>query len=623
MSGTLALASALAEMDRDALDALVRRRRPHAPASISDPIALATELLRTDSIARALAPLDRTHLAALREPSASAPALRAELVSIGLLGRDGAATVPLPEVGSTLNEALATAQVDPESLGAPAPESADAPETDTSAWYSSALTAVGQSAECLRALRDRPGKLNRSGSIAVATVKQLAEATGIAPDDVTLALATLHRARLITTLVDDHLLVTAADSSAWLELAHVARWLRLAEAAARTMPAPLRHEWDTTTRHATHLRSIAEAIPDRYPLLPHADLAAIADFTLGAEYLGLTVDGELTPVAESLLAGREAAADAARAMPAAAAGVYVQPDLSVVVPGPLDSHDEAMLAALTRPEHIGIASTRRITESSIAEAYGRGLTPSAARDTFARISLTGIPQPLEYLLGSIGERIGGIVIDEHDGDAGRTRLSLARADLAATLVVDRALQHLQLQRSRASETELFSRLSPDHVLAALADARYHASSRVAALGGNGAGTAAARGGAGSGRAPAGEPDAALSAAPSTALSSTRPPAGARGDGASATAADDALGALVERVFTAARSEPGTGEFTRRLELAIRDRSPVVVTAESRGQVRTFTLLPVSVNAGRLRAADQAAGVERTLPVSMITSVDPA
>ncbi|WP_010156179.1 helicase-associated domain-containing protein, partial [Leucobacter chromiiresistens] len=319
----------------------------------------------------------------------------------------------------------------------------------------------------------------------------------------------------------------------------------------------------------------------------------------------------------------------AAAMPETAAGVYVQPDLSVVVPGPLPPRDEAVLVALARPEHIGVASTRRISEASIAGAYERGLTPATAREAFARISLTGIPQPLEYLLSSLGERVGGIVVSEHHGDEGRTRLAFARAELAATILVDRTLQHLQLHRTRASETELFSRLSPDHVLAALADARYHASSGAAALheaeGALDAPPEAART-----DEPETEPgaDANADGAPSNAprTGSGTAPSSAAGAAASAAAPDrdhspSPQEALVDRVFTAARSEPGTGDFTRRLELAIRDRSPVRVTAESRGEVRTFTLLPVSVSAGRLRAADQSAGVERTLPITLITAVE--
>ena len=67
-------------------------------------------------------------------------------------------------------------------------------------------------------------------------------------------------------------------------------------------------------------------------------------------------------------------------------------------------------------------------------------------------------------------------------------------------------------------------------------------------------------------------------------------------------------------------EGGEGDLTRRLELAIRDRSPVRVTAVAGKDEREFTLLPVSLKGGRLRATDQQAGVERTLPVSAITAV---
>jgi hypothetical protein len=47
---------------------------------------------------------------------------------------------------------------------------------------------------------------------------------------------------------------------------------------------------------------------------------------------------------------------------------------------------------------------------------------------------------------------------------------------------------------------------------------------------------------------------------------------------------------------------------------------VRVTAVAGGDEREFTLLPVSLKGGRLRATDQLAGVERTLPVSAITAV---
>ncbi|KTR83236.1 helicase-associated domain-containing protein, partial [Leucobacter chromiiresistens] len=397
MSGTLALASAIAEMDRDTLAALVRARRPHAHASITDPIGLASELLKPDSITRALAPLDRAQLAAVRDPRSADAARIEQLRGLGLLGRDGDAAIALPEVEAVLDEALASAGSDDARRAADllpsGPVADDDEDVDTSVWFTSALTAVGQAAECLRMLRDRPGKLNRSGSIAVATVKHLAEATAIEPDEVALALAALLRADLITALVDDQLLIAASGSGAWLGRGHVERWIALARAALREMPAPLRAEWSAAARPRCDVRALAASVPEEYPLLPAADLAAVADFARLAEYLGLTVAGRCTDVADALLAGGDAAgtddaadisADVAAAMPATAAGVYVQPDLSVVVPGPLPPRDEEVLVALARPEHIGVASTRRISEASIAGAYERGLTPATARDAFAR-----------------------------------------------------------------------------------------------------------------------------------------------------------------------------------------------------------------------------------------------
>jgi hypothetical protein len=377
-------------------------------------------------------------------------------------------------------------------------------------------------------------------------------------------------------------LVVSDRAAEWLQGDHIARWLELAATTLATMPAPLQ----AALPRSASLAAAVAALPQRFPLLPAAELETSRRFAAAAEHLGLAAQGRLSRVAELLGSGeRAAAAELARQLlPPPAPGVYVQPDLSVVVPGPLAPRDEIELASLTVPEHIGVASTRRITEASIAEAFKRGTTPLEARAVFERVSLTGIPQPLDYLLGSLAERVGNILVGEYHGDDGRTRIIVSRSELADTLMVDRALQHLQLQR--LDSTTLLSRLRADHVLAALADARYHASG------------------------PREEhPEPSTRA---TAPTDPQPPA---------NALPEPIAELIERVYLAARSEPGTGDFTRRLELAIRDRTPVRVTAEARGQNHTFLLLPVSLNAGRLRATDQSAGVERTLPVNLITAVE--
>lgn len=618
MSGTLALASALAEMDRDALHALVAARRPYAAAGITDPIGLAAELLRADSILRSILHLERADLATLlhldRDSESLSTAALSGLTALGLTGVQQGAAIAIPEVTDALVTALAEAGVSAAELTGPEPETAAVgvaaaePSASTATWYSPALTAVGQSAEVLRALTARPAKLNRNGTVAVASVRQLAEATGIEVSAVTRVLSALNAAGLSAAHTDAQLLTAAAAAPEWLDRDHRARWQQLADALLAAMPPALRR---TLTETPGDLASARARIPHRFPLLPAAERTAAENYTEVAEHFGCTVHGALSAPALALLAGDHAAAaeSIARDTPDTAPGVYVQPDLSVVIPGPLAPRDEALLAAFSTPEQIGVASTRRISDASLGEALEQGITPEDVRAVVSRLSLTGVPQPLEYLLTHRAERVGDLIVHDHHGDEGRTRLAVARPELAETLLVDRALQHLQLMRgipTADGAAQLFSRLRPEHVLSALADARYQPSSALAPAASNAA-TGAAAGP---------STDTAAIALPGTETAPI-----ATGEEAVAPLTE-ALTALVDRVHTAARAEPGASEFTRRLELAMRDKRAVRVTAEARGQTHEFTLLPVSVSGGRLRATDQVAGVERTLPVSMITAVEP-
>lgn len=690
MSGTLELASALAEMDRDALRALVARRKPLAPGSVTDPIGLAAELLRAESITHAIVPLERRLLSALLElPDVSDADAVAVLTRSGLVGRDAGVPVPLSEVTTAVEEALAAAGISPQSFtgtGRSAQEGviAGEPETgsgsaaatpagrpDTSSWFSPALTAVGQAAECLRALTLRPARLNRNGTVAVAAIRALAESTRIDVTEIPEVLEALSSAGLTTHRSDARLLFVSARAPEWLSSNHRDRWIALASTTLSAMPIPLR---TTLASSGSDLGAAVDGIAQRFPLLPSATVEAAARYALVAEHLGLSVRGRLSDPAQLLLTGDSTAARqiVVGEMPGFAPGVYVQPDLSVVAPGPLLPSDEASLAALSRPEQIGVATSRRITDLTLAEAFDQGNAPEQTREFLERISLTGIPQPLDYLLKSLATRIGDLVVDEHHGDGGRTRIVVSRPELAETLLVDRALQHLQLHRPdtfdsafagsgahTSSGIELFSRLRAEHVLTALTDARYQPSSRAgqapaAAIPTAGVGTqspAPAPGSAGAAQGasrpivlaasadhssnPASRPLAAsegdttrshtMDTTSASLPAGTSPSGSAAAEPAPAAAAQfpEALAALVDRVYLAARSEPGTGDFTRRLELAMRDRSAVRVTAEARGQLHSFTLLPVSIAGGRLRATDQVGGVERTLPVSMITAVEPA
>ena len=614
MSGTLALASAIAAFDRSALARLVTDRRPFSPSGVADPIGLATELLRPESIARALAPLDRESLRVLAAHDWDhSIRITQRLGALGLVGVDTAhgRAVALPEVDAALRSALTAVGVDCDALalepsggaGLASPAlDADARAHAAGAWFTPALTSVGEAAECLRALQREGLRLNRSGAVGVAAARELADRTATTQASVMHAIRQLGYAGL-TVSVEQRLLASAR-AIRWLELPHQARWLELARAFLATLPGPLR---DSLTHfQSADLARMGEQLGDRFPLLPSADLAAAQQFVRDAEQLGCTALGELTVIAQALLAGENVSIDAVtQLLPPAATGVYLQPDLTVLAPGPLDPASEEALAELTRPEQIGPASMRRVTEASLAAAFERGTTPATAHETFSRLSLTGLPQPLEYLLTSVADRVGRIVVHEHMGAEGRSRIRVAQPTLAQTVLVDRQLQHLQLTRSPVEQPDavvvLFSRLRAEHVVSAFNEARYHASIASAAD--------EQREYRGFERR-----DPALPAPekkqPSAATDQPEAPE------------QDPFEAMIERVFVAARTEPAAAAFARRLELAIRDKAAVQVTAEARGQRQTFTLTPVALTDGRLRGTDLKAGVERTFPVSMIVAVEP-
>ncbi|MBK0417740.1 helicase-associated domain-containing protein [Leucobacter sp. CSA1] len=650
MSGTLALAASLAAMDRAELERLVALRPPQAVSGVQDPIGLAVELLRPDSIAAAVEQLSRSSIVALllaadpadlgaadgpdpatasrgawgadADADAGADAT-AELLRLGLLGLDGGSPAALPEVTSAVRSALDAAGV-PRSALRENPGAAPAADADAGSerpagadWYGPALTATQRAAAILRSLAQQPGRINRRGTVAVATARHLAEAARIDAETAVRTLDTLALAGLTAPAgtVDrtggDQLVVTA-DAARWLSLPHDERWCELARARAGSLSEPLRVA--VSASHGDLGRAVGEILPHEFPLMPAAALRAAEEFARAAEDLGMAMQGRFTPPTELLLAGDDEAARraAARDIPQPVPGVYLQPDLSIVVPGPLAPADEQELFAVAEVEQLGVASTLRVTEPALSRAIDAGGTVAGIRALLTRLSLTGIPQPLDYLLDDLSQRVGSIVVHEHHGDEGRTRVVVARRELLDALLVDRALQHLQLVPDPARSAPIaYSRLSPEHVLTALADARYPAGTPDPA----GPREPAAI------RDPAGPRDPAAAMRPTDALDGAN--ASEAPGSADAPALPPPLADLVARVHRAARTEPGAGEFSRRLELAIRDRSPVLVTAAARGQERTFTLLPVSLSGGRLRATDQSAGVERTLPVAAITAVDPA
>lgn len=129
-----------------------------------------------------------------------------------------------------------------------------------------------------------------------------------------------------------------------------------------------------------------------------ADLAA----------LGLTGRSALSSFARDLLDGRDR--DAARALaallPEPLDHVLVQPDLTVVAPGPLErglAHEMALVADV---ESTGGATVYRVTDSSVRRALDAGRTGGDLHELFRSRSRTSIPQALTYLIDDVARRHG-------------------------------------------------------------------------------------------------------------------------------------------------------------------------------------------------------------------------
>lgn len=643
MSGSLPLAASIAGMERADLTALLERRWVPNPAAVRDPLSLALELLRPDSVARALETLDRSGIRALlalttasSADSDPGPGPEQEVAghSVLALGLAGLAAqpgndvlprtepVPLDEVADQLRILIDSSDAQERlERSVPVPSRTEPREPTSAAWFGAAQTTTQRAAAALRALALEPVKRNRRGGTSQTGVKTLSEALRTGHEQAERVVEMLRSAGLIHGVVSaahgDRFAVSPAGI-AWLGLPHAERWLALAEALAERISGPL----------ATALRisesalgtAVDEVLPVEFPLLSEtrlADARALAD---AAEDLGFTVDGTLTPIASALLERdpdlasdpEEPLASIRAALPPIAPGVYVQPDLSIIVPGPLSPDDEAALFGVADIEQLGVASSLRITPSSLGRALESGVGIADARALLERLSLTGIPQPLDFLLSDVESKHGSVIVF---AGTSRTRVRVADPAVGDAMLVDRALLHLQLQRDPgALAYVLLSRLRPEHVLAALVDARYAAiagadpDAAPAAPAEPGtvvpvpapASAPAATSAADDGSEPGGEPAPAIGSVP-------------RGP-------HPAVAELVDRVLAGAE-QPGSGEWTRRIELAIREKRAIEITAAAGSDVRTFRLLPASLSGGRLRASDQTAGVERTLPVSAITGVE--
>lgn len=549
------LADWLAAASDDDLAALFAARDIRADADWHDFFDAAEALLEAPSITRLLPRLTNAEAGALLDAASGADpgAERAALTALALLRSDGTPYPPVADavLGRTLVRTPATS--------APSPASAD-----TAAHAAErAFTTVSTVADMLLLTRESPFSLLATGLLSSGDRRQLAE-SGVSAEHIDPLMSLMRDAGL--AVAADRRLHTTAAAEDWLRSSVGERWTRLASGFRASLPRGVRRDGGWAPMAAWE---------HAHPWDPHWPQSH-ADLRERAQLLGLVADGTEPPWAEPLRTGAPADASALiDLLPAEVDRIFLQNDLSAISPGPLAPALDVRLRTMAARESAAQASSYRFSAESVAHALVLGETEESVLAFLEELSLTGVPQPLRYLVAQTAGR-HGLVRVSTDAETGRTRIESADPHLLDAMAVDQSLRPLALTAHVASLT---SRVGRDTVYWALTDARYPAT---------------------------------LVADDGTVLSGERHPAAAP----LGVAPDHT--SLIAKLRAHRGPDADAAWLDRELEAAVRAKALLRVTVGMPdGSTRDLVLEATGLGGGRLRGRDRTADVERTLPVSSI------
>lgn len=626
MSNTLSLATRLGAMsDADLAGAI--RSRGIGSTGIKDFFDLAEAFLEPASVQRALSRLDRQSLAVLaaiatlteRGTAPSAPDVAALLTSLGADAAsagsisDRAATasglllldlVPSPEATTAPDRFVEYDPVRAQLLAWPVsglPSLDDLASTPPPAAAESAagtdrqfvdrlgaeraFAAASAVTELLEEIEHEPARELAKGGLSLPDSKRLAASMSVELDAVAQFLAIADRSGLVAREAGSWMITESGGS--WLLQSTGARWAALAGAWLQRLPGDIRPL--LTGRTQAHLRGFIDWL---YPVGGDWMDERISAFTREAELLGLTANGTSTRAGALLFTSGLADAQAAMTalLPSEVEQVYLQHDLSIVAPGPLTPQVDNRLRAIADVESRALASSYRMSVASVNRAMASGETAESMLEFLRGISLTGIPQPIDYLIGEVSTRYGQVRVGSID-DPGTDARSYVRSDdelQIGTILVDQGLTSLGLERVAAGRAT--SRYPLDVVFWSVSDARYPVA-------------------------------AENSAGEIVALRRQRTAKSAPASGV------DPIDSLVERLRLGGPQEveeTGQAWLVRQLDVAIKAKAELIVSVTMpNGTTVDYQLEPTSVGGGRLRGRDNRAAIERTLPLSRVVGIAPA
>ncbi|MEJ1155124.1 helicase-associated domain-containing protein [Microbacterium marmarense] len=564
------LATWLAARDDAQLAQTLAAREVAAHASWDNFFDAAEALLDAAAVDRALTSLHRnalSHLAHGDDPD-STP----HLELLALVDDTG---TPYAAVTARV-EALAATQPDAFRHITPADSFTPTDAQQTAAAAERAFEATGSLADVLLACLHSPITRTGAGSVSAADRKRLLDSGAIRSqedlDDILIAAAAGGLAH-----AHDRVWTVTTRGEEWLEATTISRWSDIAVGIRASLPAGLRTAGGGFADFAD------------WPALHPLDTdwpARAAQYRRIAERWGFVdASGAVPTWTTALREGRPLDPDElAQHLVAEIDQVYLQADLTAIAPGPLHPALDLRLRSIAERESRAQASTYRFTVDSLGAGMTEGETAASIRQFLTQLSLTGIPQPLDYLIESTAGR-HGLVRVRDDNASERTRIESTDRAILETIAVDQALRPLGLLPDADA---LSSRVARDAVYWSLADARYP----VVAVNSEGNPEPVRRRSVG---APA-EP---------------------------ATAPLDVYARLIETLRNGHGTEGEAGWLERELEQAVRLRGEIEVTVRMPdGSERTLTLEATGLGGGRLRGRDRAADIERTLPVSSIANVVP-
>jgi hypothetical protein len=362
------------------------------------------------------------------------------LLAHGLLvGIDGD-TVELPrEIGLMLRQRNRTRSSRPElvtkKVGVDAIDRAAAHE---------AAALVARAEALLELWAESETGVLRAGGVGVRDLKRAAKELDASESVAALVMEIAYAAGLLdhTPGTDPHWVPTAAYDR-WLNEPPEGRWLLLAQSwvAMTRLPAlvGLRDERDkalsalsqeierssapvdrrrvldllltTTPGHAVTTDAVIEVLAWLAPRRGGRLRDALPAWILSeAATVGLTGRGGLSSFGRDLLEGqdREAARTLAALLPEPLDHFLVQPDLTVVAPGPLTRELAHQLALTADIESTGGATVYRVTDATVRRALDAGRSASDLHELFRTSSRTPVPQSLTYLIDDVARRHGRV-----------------------------------------------------------------------------------------------------------------------------------------------------------------------------------------------------------------------